>query len=221
MCVAQLLPKQLPHLDASSSGRRADEARDLDPAGRTPPLTYYHMSIIEDLLSDWCRSFQRLSRNPGHSAVSRLCRMKIIIIIPNHFSGVYMSLNGIVISNNSYIGVSNIGEGDNALLCHTDNHSCCQQRRNRAGEWYFPNGRVVGILGNQNYHGDYFYRNRGEGQVRLNRVGNPSESGYFCCRIPDARSVNQTLHVNIGELAISVTMLKAPVDELLNLSLTF
>ena len=114
-----------------------------------------------------------------------------------------MSLNGTVISNNSYIGVSSIGQDHNALLCHTDNHSCCQTPL-RGGEWYFPNGSAVEILGwNQYYRGDnYFYRNRGEGVVRLNRIGNPSESGHFYCQIYDAREVIQTLQVNIGELAI-------------------
>ena len=77
-----------------------------------------------------------------------------------------MSLNGINMFNNSHVDVSNIGEDDNALLCHTDNPSCCQTPF-QAGEWYFPNGSAVKILGwNQNYIGDnYFYRNRGERKV--------------------------------------------------------
>ena len=110
-----------------------------------------------------------------------------------------MSLNGTVISNNSYIDVGSIGVGDNALLCHTNKHDCCQWP-NRAGEWYFPNRSVVSTLGwNQVYHGNnYFYRNRGEGVVRLNRVGNPSEIGYFYCEIPDAGGVIQKLNVDIG-----------------------
>ena len=68
-----------------------------------------------------------------------------------------MSLNGIIISNNSYVGVSSIGKDDNALLCHTDNHNCCQTSF-QAGEWYFPNESAVKILGwNQYYIGDNYF----------------------------------------------------------------
>ena len=110
-----------------------------------------------------------------------------------------MSLNGTVISNGSYIYAGSIGEGDNALFCHTDNHSCCRTPL-RAGQWYFPNGSAVEILGNRYYYGyiNYFYRNRGEGIVRLNRIGTPSESGYFYCQIPDVSGTIQTVHLNIG-----------------------
>jgi hypothetical protein len=33
----------------------------------------------------------------------------------------------------------------------------------------------------------------------LNRVGNPSERGYFYCVIPNAAGVNVTMYVYIGE----------------------
>ena len=96
--------------------------------------------------------------------------------------------------------VDDIGEGDNALLCHTDKADCCTNMRGqvRAGEWYFEDMRV-GPLGNPTRN-NLFYRNRGTRVVRLNLRGSPprSERGRFRCTVPDANNITQTLFVNIG-----------------------
>ena len=49
-----------------------------------------------------------------------------------------------------------------------------------------------------------FYRNRGfdDGTVNLNRLsGVMMPTGLFCCEVPDARDIMQTVCANIGELA--------------------
>ena len=119
-------------------------------------------------------------------------------------SGVYLSLKGVNIPND-YVLANDITEGgtigvvgDGGLLCITDRSDCC--RSSGQGHWYFPDppGDQVLIRG-QRTIGNYFYRDRDAGIVRLNRVGVPTDRGLFRCEIPNAAGVNVTLYVNIGE----------------------
>ena len=71
---------------------------------------------------------------------------------------------------------------------------CCVYP-NRAGDWFFPNGTEVYDYG--------LYQRRGyDGNITLNRRFSAvvSPTGLFCCRVPNARGVNQILCVNIGKL---------------------
>ena len=116
-------------------------------------------------------------------------------------TGVYLSLNdnGVTtIPNDSYVLASNIDDG---LRCNTNRSDCCRSEDGSAqGHWYFPAppGDRVLIRGTRTT-GDYFYRDRYAGQVRLNRVGNPSERGRFRCEIPNADGALVNISVNIGE----------------------
>ncbi len=104
---------------------------------------------------------------------------------------------GIQYPNNSNLNVEDIGEGDHALACQTDRRPCCGTTPNRFGEWYYPNGSRVPTEG----LGAAFYRNRSdEGLVLLHRQNYPgiaSFTGLFCCVLPDATDVNQTLCVGL------------------------
>ena len=111
----------------------------------------------------------------------------------------YLSLNGVNISNDGYVLASGIGEDDGGLLCITDRSDCCRSRPR--GEWSFPNGSLIEIEGGR--MGNFFFRNRGTGVVRLNRRGDPRERGRFRCEIPDANDVSLTMYVNIGEWFVS------------------
>lgn len=103
-------------------------------------------------------------------------------------------------NNNTTVYISEIGEADNskAITCITDNKQCCRLGRALFGEWHYPN--VTEVHGKMvNTH---FYRTRGnfnDGTVHLNRRNNAiNPTGLFCCMIPDAADVNQTLCTNIG-----------------------
>ena len=112
--------------------------------------------------------------------------------------GVRLSLNGAAIASDGYVTADDIGKGDSALLCHTDQPGCCF---NQKGHWYFPNGTRVESITNNEKAGHYtnvFFRNRGTGIVRLNRHGSPLERGRFYCVVPDAMNMDQKLYVNIG-----------------------
>lgn len=100
-----------------------------------------------------------------------------------------MSLKGVVIPNNSYVDVDDIGEGNDALLCHTNKTDCWDGMggEQREGEWYFPNGTQLSVERNDSLQNP-FYRNGGH------------SVGEFQCKIPDSSGDNQTLSVNIGKL---------------------
>lgn len=113
-------------------------------------------------------------------------------------AGVTLSLNGSAIDDNGYVDVNHIGAYDGALLCHTNKYDCCGSGYGyRAGEWFFPDGSHVLIYYYYHDMSDFFYRNRGDRVVRLNRLGNPLISGQFRCQVPNADGVDQTVHVNI------------------------
>ena len=103
-----------------------------------------------------------------------------------------MSLKETPIDNDSFVDVDDIGEGDTALLCHTNDTDCCTNAQTGTdvalGKWFFPGGTNVPSSGSN------FFRNRGQSVVRLNRRNNPSERGRFICEL-----LGDTIYVNICE----------------------
>ena len=143
--------------------------------------------------------------------MQQLLRPSIIIL----YLGVYLSLKGMNYTNNSVIPITEIEEtitsngvtdatSNNGLQCITDRWPCCATPSNRHGEWFFPdNGGLVPPQG----IATTFYRSRGDdGTVNLNRL-NPDvlmPTGKFCCVVPDATGVDQTICANIGEWYIII-----------------
>ena len=111
--------------------------------------------------------------------------------------GVYFSIRSRKISNNSYLLITDIGEGDcGALLCFTDNTHCCHDSDTQTGpgQWFYPNGSLIGTKND----GNNIYADRGPSVVRLNRRSNTTAiRGQFCCEVPDAASVNIRVCVNV------------------------
>ena len=121
-------------------------------------------------------------------------------------TGVYLSLKGAVYANNSVIPITEIGKtnttSNTGLQCITDRMPCCiLSFEDRAGEWYFPNGTHVPVLGAGADMATVFYRNRGfdDGTVNLNRLNTSvfMPTGLFCCEVPDAADVIQILCADI------------------------
>ena len=121
----------------------------------------------------------------------------MVMLVFGYFSG--MSLNGQPIANNSIVLLQSIGEGDAALLCTTDSTACCTSALGRAGEWLYPDRRMVPIMTPAVGDPEPYYRNRGESLIRLNRRPNQGLSemytGMYCCEIPDQYNVIQTMYV--------------------------
>ena len=102
-----------------------------------------------------------------------------------------------IYGNNSIVTVDEIAENDSALLCYTNNRTCCKiNGLTGIGEWYFPNETMVSF-GSHDKGGD-FYRNRGPSVVRLNRRNNAMmPTGVFRCEIPDASGTNQSIYIGV------------------------
>jgi hypothetical protein len=88
----------------------------------------------------------------------------------------YFVLKGSVYLNYSAISLEEVGEGDGALICRTNDRRCCATPPNRAGEFYYPKGDVVPIRS----RAEDLYQNRGEGEIRLNQIpGSTAVTGRF------------------------------------------
>ena len=114
-------------------------------------------------------------------------------------AGVWLSLNGTDIANNSYVDINDIGRGDNrnGLQCHTNNTDCCNGSTATGSNWYFPDGTRVESPG---IDSSYFFRLRGPSVVHLRRrQTTPTERGRFRCQVSNAANISQTIYVNIGE----------------------
>ena len=113
---------------------------------------------------------------------------------------VYLSLNGKVIPNHGYVGISDIGSSDTtALLCHTNGPPPAGSA-NSGGDWFAPNGTRVGGLDSTDVPG--FERNRYPMLVRLRRNSGTPDEGIYQCIMHDATETPQTVYVglyNIGE----------------------
>ena len=113
--------------------------------------------------------------------------------------GVYLSLNGTFLTNNSNVLITDIGTTSQPLVCTTDRRPCCRGT-NANGEWLFPNnGSHVPLMS----VATSFFRNREDnGEVNLLRLNSDvmAPTGKFCCRVLDATSSDKTVCANIGEI---------------------
>ena len=95
--------------------------------------------------------------------------------------------------------MTEIGTDQNALLCKTNNESCCNLTNNRAGEFFYPNNVEIRIK----KESPELYRDRGEQVVRLNRRPDlegdelPRSLRWYCCEVPDACEVQQRICINL------------------------
>ena len=107
--------------------------------------------------------------------------------------GVRFSLKGTTYQNNSLVTLEDIGEGDDALLCVTDQPACCRPPySNRAGNWLFPNGTRIPTSGSQ----WDFHRTRGQSAISLQRRRG-GVNGIYSCEIPDAMIRTQTIYIGV------------------------
>ena len=126
-------------------------------------------------------------------------------------SGVYLSLNGKIIINDSYVLFADIGTDASGLQCNTEKIDCCRGSDAAdgvaRGHWYRPDGTQVGTYTEEEADRstmarNFFYRNRHAGVVHLNQLGNYDppdlETGRFRCEVPNADGDFVTMYVNIS-----------------------
>ena len=86
-----------------------------------------------------------------------------------------------------------IGEGDDALICVTDQPACCRPPHSGAiGNWFFPNGTRVPSSGMQ----WDLHRTRGQMVILLHRRRG-GENGIYSCVVPDTMNVIQTIYIGV------------------------
>ena len=109
-------------------------------------------------------------------------------------------LKGQAYLNNSIVAINDIGEGDNALMCVTDNSACCDGDATGQGQFYYPDNSRVRFIDS----GDLWYRNRGPQVVRLNRRNDAvSPNGIYRCEIPDSTGTNRNISITITGLPLA------------------
>ena len=119
-----------------------------------------------------------------------------------------MSLNGTTYQNNSIVILEDIGEGDDALLCKTNQIACCRPPYSGVngsvlGNWYFPNGGKVPSASD-------IHRTRSKMEVLLNRRRG-GEEGIYRCEIPDTFGFTQTLYIGVYSASTGEWYMYTPV----------
>jgi hypothetical protein len=98
--------------------------------------------------------------------------------------------NGMLLTNNSIVSLSDIGEGSGALYCLTNRALCCGGGASR-GIWRFPNHtHLEGGFG--------IYSSRAFSSLLLNRRSSAvGPTGVYTCVIPDASDILWTLYIGM------------------------
>ena len=118
-------------------------------------------------------------------------------------------LRGVSYANDDTVLLSDIGEGENGLMCTTTQTDCCGQNANgmpvmneRRGEFYYPDGTTkVPTRGGAGSDG--LFRGRGYQFIVLQRLSTATTTpptGRYRCDIPDRNEVSHNISINIGEL---------------------
>ena len=117
-------------------------------------------------------------------------------------SGLSIEFMGVTsYANDTTINITEVGEGDNAVLCMTNLTPCC--RNSQQGDWIYPDGTPV----NGNRTGDDIYRDRRDMVVRLHRRNNViTPTGQYCCEVPTMAnpSSNATICIILGKYRIAM-----------------
>ena len=110
--------------------------------------------------------------------------------------GLSVILAGQTIASDGNVSITDIGEGDSALRCITDQTDCCNFPTRR-GEWRFPDGTLVAVPG----VGGDIYRNRGTQTVLLHRRNNAlGPLGSYCCEVDTVADPNARICINLSKL---------------------
>ena len=88
-----------------------------------------------------------------------------------------------------------IGEKSKALLCLTNNISCCTDESQ--GDWYNADDNTTPITTVRD-DSTSFYTSKGPSHIRLNNINiTNSKSGIYHCKIPDSSGMDQRIYIGI------------------------
>ena len=107
-------------------------------------------------------------------------------------AGVYLFLKGEALQNNSFL----IPDDDNILVnfpvCHTDKLNCCN--RSNEGGWSLPTNTMQNVVNKFTV----IRNNQGTIQLMYGDTSYSPPQGIYCCMVPDADNIDQTVCVNTG-----------------------
>ena len=108
-------------------------------------------------------------------------------------AGLSFFLDGRVLSNNSIVLLSDIGEGSSALYCLTDGELCCStEAGGNRGQWTLPDGS------SSDSNLEFV---KGFSSLLLNRRSSAvGPTGVYRCLIPDAVNIFRTLYIGIYDI---------------------
>ena len=116
------------------------------------------------------------------SIILQLPSIKTLVFFFSGLGKVGFTFKGAVLSNNSLVTLDDVGEGEDALRCMTDNISCCRPpytqslSQSALGNWFFPNGTRVPSSGTR----WEFHRTRGDMAVLLHKRRGGVDGVYYC-----------------------------------------
>ena len=112
---------------------------------------------------------------------------------------IQLSIGDTILTSNSVISVTDIGEGVSALTCHTELTACCREQDNPSGgalgEWIGPDSNQIP----ESSTTSGFYVSRQQFFISLNRGSNGNFGGQYCCVIPRTGET-MTFCVNVQSL---------------------
>ena len=99
----------------------------------------------------------------------------------------YVSFMGQTLANHSYVDISVVGNDvsrSNTVQCHTDLNTCCANYQgHHRGDWYFPDGERLQILGGPDA-GNIFEARTAQ-RVDIHRINNHNQqTGIYRCDTP-------------------------------------
>ena len=103
-------------------------------------------------------------------------------------------LDGDLLSNNSMVLLSDIGEGSSALYCLTDMMHCCLSAASASdGRWIFSDDSYANEDPTAN-----FYLVRGFSSLLLNRRSSAvGPTGVYTCLIPDSSNSSRNVYIGV------------------------
>ena len=143
-----------------------------------------------------------------HSAVCLLLLVSLVELVHCQQTFPYISFMGQTLADHSYVDISQVGTGSNAVYCHTDLPTCCSGAQgSHRGDWYFPNGIRLAIPGAPN--AGNIFEARTDRRVDIRRTNNAMEpTGIYRCDIP----TNAAHHATDNSVRVSVYVGLYPSD---------
>ena len=110
----------------------------------------------------------------------------------------YVSFMGQTLADHSYVDMSHVGLGSDAVYCHTDLTTCCSGAQGQhRGDWYFPNGDRLPFPDAS----PPIFESRTAERVGLRRINNAvGPTGIYRCDIP----TNAVHHAMDNSVRVSV-----------------